>query len=121
MEIKSIKRIGFSVLATLVLTSCNCNKKVTETNDNDVKVDETKYIGYTKVNLVKNELDGCLWIFELEEVDEETGLIHLMPVENFPEASAVEGKYYLKYTLVDVMTTCMMGKPIQVDEMLPRK
>lgn len=120
MEIKSIKRIGFTILIAILLGSCNCNKKVTKA-DSNIKVDETKYIGYTKVNLVKNELDGCLWIFELEEVDEETGLIHLIPIENFPEASAVEGKYYLKYNFIDVMTTCMMGKPIHVDEMIPRE
>lgn len=121
MEIKSFKRIGTALIAVLFLTSCNCNKKTVTNEDNNVKVDESKYEGYTKVNLIKNELDGCLWIFELEEVDEETGLIHLMPVENFPEASAVEGKYYLKYSFVEVMTTCMMGKPIRVEEMLPRK
>ncbi len=120
MEIKSIKRIGIVLLAVLFLSSCNCNKKAVA-DENNVKVDESKYDGYTKVILEQHTLDGCDWMFEIEEASEEGGAKYLMPVENFPEASAVAGKYYLKFTPVDVMTTCMMGKPIQVDEMLPRK
>ncbi len=105
------KKLISSVLILILgvgITSC-CKKPIPPEPDYAA-------LGYKKATVINLQLDGCLWMIELEDKSKKEP-------NNLQEEFRVEGKtVWVKFTPVKgAMSICMAGDVVHLDDIKNRK